>query len=80
MMAHARAFFPPDLTGRGVTLVNAFCLGGVGVFQIVSGRVHGTALAAGADPAAAFGAVFAFFAGILALGCIAYLFVPDRTD
>ncbi len=80
MMAHGRAFFPPELTGRGVTLINAFCLGGVGVFQIVSGRVHGAALAAGAEAAAAFGAVFAFFAGILALGCIAYLFVPDRTD
>ncbi|MGA1209717.1 MAG: MFS transporter [Gemmobacter sp.] len=80
MMAHGRAFFPPDLTGRGVTLVNAFCLGGVGVFQIVSARVHGAALAGGAEPAAAFGAVFGFFAAILALGCIAYLFVPDRTD
>ncbi|MFZ9949134.1 MAG: MFS transporter [Gemmobacter sp.] len=80
MMAHGRAFFPPDLTGRGVTLVNAFCLGGVGVFQIVSARVHGAALAGGAEPAAAFGAVFGFFAAILALGCVAYLFVPDRTD
>ena len=80
MMAHGRAFFPPDLTGRGVTLVNAFCLGGVGVFQIVSARVHGAALAGGAEPTAAFGAVFGFFAAILALGCIAYLFVPDRTD
>jgi hypothetical protein len=80
MMAHGRAFFPPDLTGRGVTLVNAFCLGGVGVFQIVSARVHGAALAGGAEPAAAFGAVFGFFAAILALGCVAYLRVPDRTD
>ena len=30
LMAHARAFVPAHLTGRGVTLMNFFSIGGVG--------------------------------------------------
>ncbi len=39
IMAHARAFVPAHLTGRGVTLLNLFAIGGVGLFQFSSGWV-----------------------------------------
>ncbi|MDR5651999.1 MFS transporter [Ruixingdingia sedimenti] len=80
IMSHGRALFPPHLVGRGVTLLNLFGIGGVGLFQMVSGRVHAVALAGGATPAAAYGAVFGFFALVTLAGCAAYLFSADRTD
>ncbi|MDO9526957.1 MAG: MFS transporter [Gemmobacter sp.] len=80
LMAHGRAFFPPHLVGRGVTLLNLFGIGGVGVFQMLSGRVHTAALSDAATPAAAFGTLFGFFALVLAAGCLVYAFSRDRLD
>lgn len=73
MIAHGRSFFPPHLLGRGVTLLNLFSIGGVGLLQMASGRVH---VATGGD----YGAVFLFFGLLLALGCVIYAFSKDRTD
>jgi MFS family permease len=73
MMAHGRSFFPPHLMGRGVTLLNLFSIGGVGLLQMLSGRVH---TATGGD----YGAVFLFFGVLLLAGCIIYAFARDRTD
>lgn len=78
VIAHGRALFPPHLVGRGVTLLNLFGLGAVGLGQVVTGRIH--AAAQGADPAAPYAALFAFFATILAAGLVVYLFARDRTD
>ena len=39
LMAHARAFLPPHLLGRGVTLMNFFSIGGVGMMQFATGAV-----------------------------------------
>jgi MFS family permease len=39
LMAHGRSFYPPHLVGRGVTLMNLFAMGGVGVMQVLTGRV-----------------------------------------
>lgn len=80
LMAHGRAFFPPHLVGRGVTLCNLFAIGGVGLFQMLSGRVYDAARAPGAPPEAAFATLFGFFALVLAAGCLAYAFSRDRTD
>ena len=41
LIAHARAFVPAHLTGRGVTLMNFFSIGGVGTMQFASGAVVG---------------------------------------
>lgn len=79
LMAHGRAFFPPHLVGRGVTILNLFGIGGVGLMQVISGRVF-TQASATAEPAAAYGALFGFFALIMAAGCAAYAFSRDRTD
>jgi nitrate/nitrite transporter NarK len=78
IIAHGRAFVPPHLVGRGVTLLNFFGIGGVGIMQFVSGRLH-TNMAA-ADPAAPYLAIFGFFALSLAMGCVIYLFSRDRLD
>lgn len=78
MMAHGRSFIPPHLTGRGVTLLNLFSIGGVGVLQTLSGRIH--AAAPEAPPEAAYQALFLFFALLLLFGCAVYVFAKDRTD
>jgi nitrate/nitrite transporter NarK len=79
VVAHARAFFPAHLMGRGVTLVNLFGIASVGLAQLVTGRLH-AATPAAMDPAAPYAAVFGFFAIALALGLCAYLLSQDRTD
>lgn len=79
LMAHGRAFFPPHLVGRGVTILNLFGIGGVGLMQVISGRVY-TQASGSPDPAAAYGALFGFFALIMVAGCAVYAFSRDRTD
>jgi len=77
LMAHARAFFPAHLTGRGVTLMNFFTIGGVGVMQFVTGRT----VSASFDPAApeiAFSTLFALYAVLLGITLVIYLFIADR--
>ncbi len=76
IIAHGRAFVPPHLAGRGVTLLNLFGIGGVGIMQFASGRLHSSLAEAGA--VLPYQALFAFFAAILALGCAIYLFSKDN--
>lgn len=78
MMAHGRSFFPAHLMGRGVTLLNLFAIGGVGVLQMISGRVHSAAPATPSE--APYGAVFLFFGLFLLVGCVIYAFARDRMD
>ena len=78
IIAHARAFFPPGLAGRGVTLMNLFGIGGVGALQFASGPLHASVLASSGAPAA-YAALFAMFGFALLLGCFVYLFSRDAT-
>ncbi len=83
LMAHGRAFLPPHLLGRGLTLLNMASIGGVGLAQIASRAVYTQATsprASEAPPEAAFGALFLFFAVILLIGCLIYMTAKDRTD
>lgn len=77
VMAHGRAFVPAHLAGRGVTLLNLFGIGGVGLMQFASGRLHA---ATGGPPEAAYSALFLFFGLTLLAGCLVYLMSQDRTD
>lgn len=77
LMAHGRSFLPPALIGRGVTMLNLFSIGGVGILQVVSGRVYRAALADGAAPTEAYVAVFTLFIASLAFGLAFYLFSRD---
>ena len=78
LMAHGRSFFPPRVLGRGVTLLNLFSIGGVGVLQMVSARVHAAAPAS--PPEAPYAALFLFFGLTLLAGCAVYVFARDRLD
>lgn len=78
VIAHGRAFFPPHLMGRGVTLLNLFGIAPIGIAQILTGRIHaGTEAVTSAAP---FEAVFQFFALVTAVGLAVYLLSQDRTD
>lgn len=80
IVAHARSFFAPHLVGRGVTLINMFGIGGVGIFQFASGNVFAVAKLEAADPVAPYRAVFLFFAIPALIGCLTYLLSRDRLD
>ena len=78
VIAHGRAFFPPHLMGRGVTLLNLFGIAPIGLAQLLTGNIH--AATGAASPAAPFQAVFLFFAVATAAGLAVYLMAQDRTD
>ncbi|MCM2562561.1 MFS transporter [Lutimaribacter sp. EGI FJ00015] len=80
IMAHGRSFLPAHLTGRGVTLMNLFSIGGVGLFQVVTGRLYAQSAAVTENPVDPYQVLFAFFAAILLLGMVPYLFARDRLD
>jgi len=85
VMAHGRAFLPPHLVGRGVTLINLFGIGAAGIMQFLTGRLHHAltpdAGAINSAPAAApYAALFALYAALLTAGLVVYLAAKDRTD
>lgn len=79
LIAHARPFFPEHLTGRGVTLLNLFGIGGVGIMQIITGRLmdHWNTTTA-YDQAYAF--LFAFYGLLICCGLAVYAFSHERSD
>ena len=77
LMAHGRAFFPPHLVGRGVTLLNMFSITGVALASFGSRPVFEAASRAG-DPAHAYGILFLFFLLPLLVGLAIYLFARDK--
>ena len=78
IMAHGRAFCPPHLVGRGVTLLNLFGIGGAGIMQFVTARIHtGTA---DISPTAPYVAIFGFFAVSILFGTVVYLFSRDSVE
>ncbi|MDO5756339.1 MAG: MFS transporter [Rhodobacterales bacterium] len=76
MIAHARGFFPAHLAGRGVTLMNLFGIGGVGLMQLGSGALQGR-VASASGAVASYSALFAFFGLITLAGTLMYLFSRD---
>jgi hypothetical protein len=79
IVAHGRAFFPPHLAGRGVTIMNLFGIGGVGIAQFVSGRFHG-ALAPTTDPATLYAMLFAGLGALVVFGLAFYAFSRDNMN
>lgn len=78
IVAHGRSFIPAHLAGRGVTLLNLFGIGGVGVAQFASGPVFASAAPSGA--LAGYTALFALFGFALVLGLAVYLFSRDSMN
>jgi MFS family permease len=74
IMAHGQLFLPRHLTGRGITLLNLFGIGGVGLMQFVT-----SAMASAASPEALagpdfFAGLFLLFGLSLLAGCLVYAF------
>lgn len=78
ILAHGRTFLPTHLLGRGVTLLNLFGIGGVGLLQFASGRVH--AAYASVDAATSYQAVMLLFCFAMLCGLSVYLFSPASRD
>ena len=74
-MAHATANVPAHLAGRGVTFVNFFNMGGVGVMQWVTGGVY--ARSDGGALIDAYGNVLWVYFVFLAAATTIYLFSKD---
>lgn len=80
IMAHGRAFLPPHLVGRGVTMVNLCGIGGAGIGQIITGAIYESSSTSATTVQASFSPIFLYYAAALAVGLGFYLFVRDRTD
>jgi len=80
MMAHGRGLFPDHLVGRGVTFLNLCSIGGVGVMQLVTGRVFVAVEAQGNRVDGAYSAVFLIFALAVFTGLSIYVFARDRAE
>ena len=78
VIAHGRAFLPAHLVGRGVTLLNLFGIGSVGVLQFVTGRLHASTPTPPAE--APYAAIFLLLAITLAVALAIYATSRDRTD
>ncbi|AKS44667.1 Sugar phosphate permease [Octadecabacter temperatus] len=80
IMAHARPFFPSHLTGRGVTLMNLFSIGGAGIMQFVTGRIMASLQLDPSTAPVAYQLLFAFYGLLICCGLAIYVFSTDRTD
>ncbi|MCB1450623.1 MAG: MFS transporter [Nitratireductor sp.] len=76
LMAHGKAFVPAEMTGRGVTLMNFFSIGGVGLLQWLGGYVV-THYGVSSDPQAGYQALFIVYAATLAVALVIYGFARD---
>ena len=69
MIAHGKSLFPPELVGRGITLLNIATMGGVFVSQSVTGFVIDLFPTAGEGYALdAYRSVFALQTGCYPIG------------
>jgi len=79
LVAEGRSLFPPALLGRGLTLFNLSTMGGVFVFQFLTGAViQFMAPNETVYPLEAYQASFALQAGLLALSLTCYLWPRKR--
>ena len=80
LTAHGRSLFPPELVGRGLTLLNLGTMSGVFVLQFATGLVIDLFPPSdGAYPVEAYRAVFALLALVLAAATVIYLRSSDPT-
>lgn len=81
LVAHARAFLPSHLIGRGMTTINLCSIGGVGVMQILSSKIYDTTqILYNANDTISYSYVFFLFALTIIMGSFIYSFSKDRLD
>ncbi len=79
LVVQARDMFPPQLVGRGLTLLNLATMGGVFIFQFATGAViEFMAPNQTVYPLAAYQAAFWLMAGLLAVSIGCYLLAGSR--
>lgn len=78
VISHGRSFCPPHLTGRGVTLLNLFGMGGAGVMQFATAPTY-AALAETRTATEAYGALFGLIGLAILAGLAIYLWSKDST-
>jgi MFS family permease len=76
IMAHGQMFIPTHLKGRGLTLLNLFGIGGVGVAQFVTSGMAQRAGDAASEPAF-YAGLFALFGFMWLAGIVIYLFSTE---
>lgn len=76
LMAHGKSFVPEHLTGRGVTLLNFFSIGGTGLFQFITGATY-SVFETNNEPFSGFKEMFIVYAIALILSLVIYLFAKD---
>ena len=76
-MAHVRAIYPDHLVGRGMTLANVANMGGVALFQVITGYVLEAVLAKTGDIAQAYSAIFILLGGVLFIALMIYMRSDD---
>jgi len=74
IMAHGQLFMPRHLTGRGITLLNLFGVGGVALMQFLTGLMARSLPRGQAAPADFYGQIFLLFGLSLLVGCVIYAF------
>lgn len=78
LIAHGKSLFPPEMVGRGITLMNIGTMGGVFVSQSITGFIIDLfPLASDGYALNAYRAVFAFQTGAILLASLAYSFSID---
>lgn len=75
-VAHGRSFLPPELLGRGVTLINFFNIIGVAIMQIAGGTI--LKFAGNTDGSGAFGNLFLIYAILVGFSVVAFAFSKDK--
>ncbi|MBT4567071.1 MAG: MFS transporter [Marinovum sp.] len=80
LVAHGRSFAPAHLTGRGVTLMNLFSIAGVGVFQVITSRLHKSVVAESGAGTEVYNPLFMLYALALFTGVLIYGLSQDRLD
>lgn len=78
IMAHARAFLPKHLMGRGITLMNFLFIGGAGLIQPISGTIAATARTNGVPPADIYATLHWGFGVALLVVALIYFLSEDR--
>ena len=78
IVAHGRAFAPPHIAGRGVTLMNLFSISGVGFFQVLSGKIQAAEIASGITGAARYSNILLLMSVLIGVSLLIYAFSQDN--
>ena len=80
IVALGRAFAPPHIAGRGVTLMNLFSISGVGFFQVLSGKIQAAEIASGITGAARYSNILLLMSVLIGVSLLIYAFSQDNLD